>query len=63
MKGRITVKYKDHQEVINAGDVYYMKPGHTGIIGAGTEYVEFSPKEKYKLTMEAIKRNMEAMQK
>lgn len=63
MKGKITVKYKDHEEVINAGDSYYMEPGHTNIIGAGAEYVEFSPKEKYKLTAQAITRNMEQMQK
>ena len=63
MKGKITVKYKDHEEVINAGDSYYMEPGHTGIIGVGAEYVEFSPKDKYKLTAEAIMRNMKEMQK
>jgi hypothetical protein len=63
IKGTITVNYKDHLEIINAGDSYYMEPGHTGVIGAGTEYVEFSPKDKYKLTLEVIMRNMEAMQK
>lgn len=63
MKGKITVKYKDHEEVIKAGDSYYMAPGHIGVIGAGAEYVEFSPKEEYKLTAQAIMRNMEKMQK
>jgi hypothetical protein len=34
IKGTITVNYKDHLEIINAGDSYYMEPGHTGVIGA-----------------------------
>ncbi|MEJ2240571.1 MAG: hypothetical protein P8Y18_00280 [Candidatus Bathyarchaeota archaeon] len=63
MKGKITVKYKDHDEIIKAGDSYYMEPGHAVIIGAGAEYEEFSPKEKYKLTAQQITRNMKKMQK
>lgn len=63
IKGKITVKYKDRDEIINAGDSYYMEPGHKGIIGAGAEYIEFSPKEKYKITAQKIMQNMEEMQK
>lgn len=63
IKGNIKLKTKDGEETLKAGDIYYMPPGHTAIIGEGAEYVEFSPKEKYKLTMEAFMRNMEAMQK
>ena len=54
---------KDGEEIFKAGDIYYMPPGHTGIIGADTEFIEFSPKEKQKITSDAIKRNLEAMQK
>src|SRR5438105_15000715 len=27
-KGRQTVQYKDHEEVFEAGDAFYMPPGH-----------------------------------
>lgn len=63
MKGNIKLITKDGKETLKAGDIYYMPPGHTAVIGAGAEYVEFSPKDKYKLTMEAMMRNMEAIQK
>lgn len=63
LNGRLTIKYKDREEIANAGDAYYMAPEHTAIFDAGTEVVEFSPKDKLKKTMEVIMRNFEAMQK
>ncbi len=63
LKGRVWVKYKDgREEAINAGDTYYMAPGHTGIIEAGTEYVEFSPAKEYEKTMKVMERNMAVAQ-
>ena len=44
LKGRMTVRYADREEVINAGDAYYMVPGHAPVMEAGTEIVEFSPR-------------------
>lgn len=43
------------------GDAYYVTPGHTPEIFAGTEVVEFSPTEQLAQTMEVAQRNMEAM--
>ena len=48
LKGRMLVKYRDHEEVVKAGEAYYMAPGHSPIIDAGTELVEFTPKEEIK---------------
>jgi len=48
--------------VYNAGDAYYVAPGHTPVLGANTEYVEFSPAEPYHQTTEVIGRNLAAMQ-
>lgn len=62
-KGSFRVKYKDHEEVFNAGDVYYMEPGHTAIVEAGTEYLEISPAEQLEKTMAVIVRNLEVMQR
>jgi hypothetical protein len=56
------VRYADREEVIEAGDAYYMAPGHSPVMEAGTEIVEFSPKDEYQRTMEVAERNLEAMQ-
>jgi hypothetical protein len=63
IKGSVKMITKDGEEIFRAGDLYYMPPGHTGVISAGTEFIEFSPTEKQKLTNEVITRNLEAMQK
>ena len=43
VKGRLTVRYADHEEVIEAGDAFYMPPGHAPKAEAGTEFIQFSP--------------------
>ena len=46
-KGQVTVKYEDgKEEILKAGDAYYIWPGHTAIFEAGTEMWEFSPNDK-----------------
>ena len=62
LKGRMRVRYPAREEVVNAGDAYYMEPGHSPIMEAGTELVEFSPKDEYRKTMEVAERNLTAMQ-
>lgn len=62
LKGRMRVKYVDREEVVNAGDAYYIEPGHTPIMDGGTEIVEFSPKDEYQKTLEVAERNFAAMQ-
>ncbi len=58
LKGRKLVKYADHDEVLNAGDAYYMAPGHTTITDAGTEWIEFSPAQDLKVTNAIVERNL-----
>ena len=48
LKGRFTIKYKDREEIVNAGDAYYAAPGHTEIFDASTEVVVFSAKDELK---------------
>jgi hypothetical protein len=62
LKGRIRVRYAEREEIINAGDAYYMAPGHLPYIEQDSEMIEFSPKGQYQQTMEAIARNLAAMQ-
>jgi len=62
IKGRLTWRYADHEEVTDAGDVFYAPPGHVPVAEAGTEFLQFSPTDELQTTEEAIMRNMQAMQ-
>jgi hypothetical protein len=62
LRGRMRVRYPDREEIIQAGDVYYLPPGHAPFIDADTEIIEFSPREPYARTMEAATRNLLALQ-
>ena len=54
--------YRDREEVLSAGDAYYLPPGHTTVFEEPTELVEFSPRGEYAKTMEIAARNAAAMQ-
>jgi hypothetical protein len=45
IKGRMRIKYPDREEVISAGDAYYMPPGHIPVVEEDAEVIEFSPAE------------------
>ena len=62
LKGRVRVVYADREELLRAGDAYYMEPGHNAIYQAGTETVEFSPNGPFQSSMEVAMRNVGAMQ-
>lgn len=44
--GTIVYRTANGDETFAAGDAYYVEPGHTSFVHAGTEYVEFSPTEQ-----------------
>ena len=50
INGRQRLKYADHDEVISAGDVYYIPPGHIPVVEEALEVVEFSPLAEYEKT-------------
>ena len=58
-KGRLTVSYADREEVFEAGDAFYMPPGHTPAAVAGTEIVQFSPTDLLNQTEAAIAKAMQ----
>ena len=60
LKGRLTVTYGDRTEIIEAGDAFYMTPGHTPAAEAGTEFVMFSPADELAATDAAIMAGMHA---
>jgi quercetin dioxygenase-like cupin family protein len=45
-KGRLTYRTDQGDEVHEAGDAFYLPPGHIPMVTAGTEYVQFSPTER-----------------
>jgi mannose-6-phosphate isomerase-like protein (cupin superfamily) len=56
--GRVTFKSDSGDETFEAGDAYYVPPGHTPVLYAGTEIVEFSPTRELQQTFEVVERNM-----
>ena len=60
--GTQTVVYADHEEVIEAGEAFYMLPGHTARASDGAEFVAFSPTAELRITEDAMARNMQALQ-
>jgi len=61
IKGRLRFRFKDREEVYEAGDAYYAPPGHTAIPEPGVEYVEISSTKELAKTMEVVERNMQMM--
>jgi hypothetical protein len=60
LKGAVTYRYADGEETITAGEAYYARPGHTPLLHAGTEVVEFSPTAELHETIAVVTRNLEA---
>ena len=60
LEGKLKFTEPDGETVIEAGEAYYVPPGHLPEIYAGTRVVEFSPTEALNRTMEVIERNMAA---
>jgi hypothetical protein len=60
LAGKVTFRTSSGEETFEAGDAYYVAPGHTPVLYAGTEIVEFSPTEELERTIAAVSKNMEA---
>lgn len=58
IKGKVTYKTAKGDETFVTGDAYYVGPGHTPMLYAGTEVVEFSPTVELQNTMEVVEKNM-----
>lgn len=60
VRGRLTFRYVDHEESFASGDAYYASPGHTPLMAADTEIVEFSPSDALQATMSVVEANLAA---
>jgi hypothetical protein len=62
LKGQMTYRFDDRDEVFVAGDAFYLQPGHIPIAQAGTEILQFSPSLELEAVSSAMVANMRAMQ-
>jgi hypothetical protein len=60
-KGRLTWHFADREEVIEAGEAFYVPPGHAPRAEAGSEFLQFSPTEKLREVDAALTKNIERM--
>ncbi len=56
-KGRFVIRYADHEETLNAGDAFYMAPGHVPVFLEDTEMFELSPAEQLRAVLEVVNAN------
>jgi hypothetical protein len=62
-KGRLTFDCGDHEEVFEAGDAFYLSPGHIPTSSEpGTEYLQFSPTTELDVVSEVLTRNAQELQ-
>jgi hypothetical protein len=59
-EGKLVFHTAEGDEEFVGGEAYFVGPGHTPSIFAGTSLVEFSPTDRLNQTMEVVTRNMEA---
>ena len=60
IRGRMRITYADREEVVSAGDLVYMPPGHTGVVEEDFEWAEFSPPAEHDTVLEVVRRNAAA---
>jgi hypothetical protein len=59
--GKVVFRYADHDETVEAGETYVATPGHTPLMFAGTELVEFTLTDELNKTVAVVTTNLEAM--
>jgi hypothetical protein len=59
-RGKVVFRYADRDETIEAGEMYVATPGHTPLVFAGTELVEFTKTDELNETVAVIMKNLEA---
>ena len=61
-KGKFKATYTDGSEdVVSAGEAYYLRPGHVYEALEDVESIEFSPTAEWQQTMEQVSKNAESM--
>jgi hypothetical protein len=55
--GKVVVEYADHSETIEAGQAYYIAPGHRITFEADSDALEFTPTAELEKTFAAVRAN------
>lgn len=63
LSGRMTVRYANHEEIVEAGSVYYMAPDHNIKVDPGTVLIEFSPLDEWEKLLEVAEKNIAELAK
>ena len=59
--GQVTFTFADHTEVFEAGDAFYVPPGHTPASSPDTSYLLITPAELSDQVNEVIQKNLAAL--
>jgi quercetin dioxygenase-like cupin family protein len=59
LRGKVGFRFSDREETYEAGDAYYVPPGHTPVHYAGAEIVEFSPTDVLEQTIPVVMENLQ----
>ncbi len=59
--GSVTFTFADRTETYEAGDAFYVEPGHTPVIAPGSDLLFISPEEEAAAVNAVIQANMAAM--
>ena len=59
IKGKVGFVFPDRKETFEAGDAYYVPPGHLPVHYGGAEIVEFSPTDVLEKTMKVVMSNLQ----
>ena len=59
IKGRTGFRFPDREETYEAGEAYYVPPGHTPVHYGGAELVEFSPTDILDETIPVVLKNLQ----
>lgn len=59
LNGKVSFVFPDHEESCEAGDAYYVPPGHVPVHYTGTEIVEFSPTDVLEKTSKVVMSNLQ----
>jgi hypothetical protein len=61
VRGKVSFIFPDHEETFEAGDAYYVPPGHLPVHHAGAEIVEFSPTDVLEKTIKVVMANLQGV--
>jgi quercetin dioxygenase-like cupin family protein len=62
LKGRLTYRFADHDEVFEAGDAFHLPAGHVPVGEAASQLVQFSPSMQLEEADAVMLKNVQGMQ-